>query len=247
MALPDNPRRSLLPSKARALTLAGSAGRRGGAGHASGSRVPLGSPPREETTACSRVSLSCWEELPVCLPSASNSAGQSPEQTPELGAHLLVPEATPHCPVSTRTAALSTARGDLTHSPRGGHLPGTAPAQGSAQPPTSPATADTGAFPRPEIKGSDLHARQKPLLTRFPGSSSRRPFCPIQQIQGAGEGCLPTAECRPHAHNRSPGPRPYRRQSPGRAWVQPNPDGTGCSPEPPRGGRGAAPEGSLLG
>lgn len=158
VALPDNPRRSLLPSKARALTLAGSAGRRGGAGHTSGSRVPLGSPPREETTACSRVSLSCWEELPVCLPSASNSGRAEPRadsrawRSPAcVRGHTSLPcQHQDCCPEHSAETSLTAHEAGTRRAPaRNG-----APAQGSAQPPTSPATADTGAFPRSKAQTS---------------------------------------------------------------------------------------------
>lgn len=137
VALPDTPRHSLLPSKARALTLTGSAGRQGNAGHGSGSQGPPGSTLGEETTVCSRVSLSCWEEPPVCLPPASSSGrAESPEQTLE-NLELTCLSQRPHltalsAPGQPQAAGAHPAPGllpcaqcgDLTQSPPGGRLPG---------------------------------------------------------------------------------------------------------------------------
>lgn len=130
----------------------------------------------------------------------------------ELGAHLPVSEAAPNCPVSNRTApgdwrppstgtAAHAQRGDLAHSPLGGHPPGTVLPPRDLPGPLHLQPLQTLGPSRGPRSKAQTSPRQTPLLTRFPGTSNRCPFCPIQQIPRCS-GRLPANQsARLHLHN----------------------------------------------
>lgn len=174
---------------------------------------------------------------PVCLPPASSSGqAESPEQTLE-NLELTCLSQRPHltalsAPGQPRAAGAHPApgllpcaqRGDLTHSPLGGHLPGMVlPPRDLPSPLRLQPLQTLGPSRGPRSKAqTSTRARQKPLLTRFPRTSNRCPSVQFSRSQGAQEGCLPTTEYGAARAQRSPG-HPSTRK--GRA-----PAKLGCGP-----------------